>query len=481
MLSDTQFAFMTALELREMIAARQISPVELVDWTLDRIDGLNPKLNAFLTVMAEEARQSARAAEHAVMKGDQLGPLHGIPMSIKDLEPVKDVVFTSGSLVCKNDIADRDALCTERLRRAGAIIIGKTNTPEFGNSGTTENRLGDACRNPWNLERTSGGSSGGAAASVAAGITPIAQGSDGGGSIRIPASFCGIYGIKPTQGRVPRREAGLASWNPMNMSCVGPMSWTVADAAAMLQVMSGPAPGAEPGTIEEPPPDFTAALSRGVKDLRIGWSPDLGGVAVDPEVLQIAGEAARVFEKLGALVEAAEFNAGKDNDLYETFSLIFCLKAYAVHGDLLDARADLLTSYFRENLESGRRVTGKQYLEATCRLNRFKDYVDNFFANHDLLLTPTLAVPAFRIDDHPEIIGGRTVPHRLWGYTPFTYLFNMTGNPAANVPCGFSADGLPVGLQIVGRRRDEETVLAASAAFEEAHPWSEARPPMSLC
>lgn len=471
-----ELAWTPAHRLRRMVAEKAVSPVELTELALGRIERLNPKLNAFLTVIPEQALETAREAERAVMRGDELGPLHGVPISIKDLEGVAGVRQTNGCLVDSDNVSERDSLATERIKAAGAVIVGKTNTSEFGHIGTNENRLGDACRNPWNTECTSGASSGGAGASVAAGITPIAQGSDGGGSIRIPSGFCGIYGLKASQGRVPRRVTGSANWHPINFSCVGPMTRDVRDAAILLEVLAGPTPDAESGTIATDPPNFEDALGRGVKGLRVGWSADIGGVPVDPEVVKIVHAAAEEFESLGADVEDAEFRIDDPQEVFDTFQAIYRSRAYATNGHLLREHRDELTDYFIEGLERGRALTSEQLFNAQSRLNRYRAYVADFFTRFDLLLTPTLAVPAFPIDAHPETVGGSPVAHRLWGFTPFTYPFNMSGNPAASAPAGFSDSGMPVGLHIVGGVGDEETVLAASAAFEEARPWASRRP-----
>ena len=465
---STELAFTPAYRLRELIAQKQLSPVELTEGCLERIDSLNPKLNAFLTVTADEALQAAREAEKAVMSGDELGPLHGVPTSIKDLEDTKGIRTTRGSLVYKDRVPDQDELVVERIKAAGGIILGKTNTPEFGSSGTTENRLGDDCRNPWNSEMVSGGSSGGAGASVASGMNPIAQGSDGGGSIRIPSAFCGIYGIKATQGRVPRRRAGLGSWNPVNFSCIGPMARTVRDGAIFLQVMSGPHPDAEPGTLLTESPDFTASLEQGVTGLRIAWSPDLGSIPVEPEVREKAERAARVFEELGASVEPAEFEVDLANLRLSVGKMSDAI-AYVKNGELLEDKADLLMPYVRENIEAGKGVTSAEYVEALNKLEQYRAYMARIFTRYDLLMTPTLAVPAFPCGEHPEVIDGQQV-EKIGGYTPFTAFFNWSGNPAASAPCGFSSDGLPIGLHIVGRREDEVSVLRASAPSRTLAP-----------
>lgn len=477
-MQEQELAFTPGHELVKLIAQKNISPVEVTEVCLHRIEKLNPTLNAFLTVSADEAILAARKAEDAVMRGDVLGPLHGVPISIKDLEATNGIRTTKGSLVYQNWVPDWDEIVVERLRAAGAIILGKTNTPEFGLSGTTENRLGDDCRNPWNPERTSGGSSGGAAAAVASGIHPIAQGSDAGGSIRIPSSFCGIYGIKGTQGRVPRKHAGTLSMHPVNFSQIGPMTRTVKDAAIMLQVMAGLHPNAEHGTIKNPPPDFTAGLDHGVKGLRMAWSADLGNAPIDREVKRKTEEAALVFREMGAVVEPAPLEVDLVG-LRKTYQTLNFVKAYLSYGHLLTEHEDSLVPEVRDKIDQGRQFSGVEHAVALSELELFRTYMEEFFNKFDILLTPTLAVPAFPCGKIPKIIEGRELEEK-YSYTPFNFLFNMTGSPAANIPCGFSAEGLPIGLHAVGRRYDELTVLRVSAAFEEALPWAYKLPPMSL-
>jgi len=456
-----------------MIGAKELSPVELTEATLRRIEAIDGDLGGYITVMGDEAMEAAREAEAAVARGDDLGPLHGIPVPIKDLEGVKGVRLTHGCIP-DDEIADSDALCVQRLREAGAILIGKTNTPEYGHAGTTENRVFGPARNPWNPERTPGGSSGGAAVSVAGGMTSIAQGSDGGGSVRIPCGFSGIYGIKATQGRIPRRWSSEHSWHPVNNSSVGPMTWTVRDAAMMMNVLAGPSADAESTTLPDTPPDFTESLDQGVKDLRIVLSVDQGGAPTDPEVITAVRAAASVFEELGARVEERDFCPDDSNRaLMDRFFDFFCIKGYAAHPELLDdpENAAQLTDYFREDLEHGRSKTAADYVATLNAIGRYRAYAESFFTNVDLLLCPTTAVPAFPIEQPPATIAGQTIDRVRWGFIPFTPAFNLTGNPAASVPVGFSSDGLPIGCQIVGRHREERAVLAASAALEEARPW----------
>lgn len=477
-MSDTiALEWTPAHKLREMVANKQVSPVELTSLALSRAESFNPKLNAFLTLIPETAMEQAQASEKAVMDGHSLGPLHGIPISIKDLEAVEGVRQTNGSLVYKDNISPADALPVERLRNAGAIIIGKTNTSEFGHIGTNENRLGDACRNPWNIEYTSGASSGGAAASVAAGITAIAQGSDGGGSIRIPSAMCGLFGIKASQGRVPRRDENINNWHPISFSNVGPITRDVRDAAIMLQVLSGPSPDSEPVVVNEPAPDFVSALSGDLSGKRIAWSPDLGGAPIDPEIRTAAEKAARTFEFLGATLEQAEYKLGDFEEVFRNFETSWRARSYAINGHLLENHRDELTDYLIEGLEGGKVTTGAELWLAEAQINRYRSYASDFFSEFDLLITPSLASTAFPINQHPESLDGRSVVHKLWGFTPFTYPFNMTGNPAATVPIGLAANGLPMGIQIVGAFGDEPSVFSAAAAFEGSHPWAHLKPP----
>ena len=470
---DDDLAFAPALELRQLIASKRISPVELAELYFSRIQRLDASLNSYLTLAYDEAMKAAKEAENAVVHGAELGQLHGLPISIKDLEMTRGLRTTGGSLVYENRVPDEDSVVVERVRKAGAIILGKTNTPEFGLLGTTENRLGDHCRNPWNTERTSGGSSGGAGAAVVAGLCALATGTDGGGSIRIPASFCGSYGIKPTQGRVPRYAIASAPAIANQLSQSGPLTRTVRDAALLLGVLAGYDPR-DSISLRERPPDLLAAAERDVSGLRIAWSPDYGYAAVDPEVVQVTARAARRFEELGCSVEEPKLALDSP---FETFWTVFSTNMYAAYASVLKDQADQLTPYAREALETGASVTGADYAKALGYIDRLKSRFADLFQTYDLLLSPTMAVPAFLVGQPPANIGGRAVP--LWGFTPVAYTANLIGYTAASIPCGFSSDGMPIGLHIVGRAGDEETVVAASAAFEQAAGWAQHRPPVS--
>ena len=475
-MQDEELAFAPATELLELISTKQVSPVELTELYFDRIDRLDSQLNSYLLLTRDEAMRTAKAAELAVVRGDELGPLHGLPISIKDSQMTKGVRTTTGSLVFKDRFPKRDAAVVERVKAAGAIILGKTNLSEFGLVGTCENRLGDHGRNPWNTARTPGGSSGGAAAAMAACLCPLAMGGDGGGSIRIPASFCGIYGIKPTQGRVSGYDGleGPAMANIISQQ--GPLSRTVRDSALLLQVIAGYDPR-DPTSLREAPPDFVAAVDKDVKGLRVAWSPDYGFAAVDPEVLDVTSKAAGVFEELGCHVD----HTGLVMDSpYDAYGPIYEASAYASYGKYLETHGEQMTYFARDFIQRGAKVTGADYHRALGLIDRLKAQMADLFEQYDLLLSPTLSLTALPVGEFPEEVAGKPVyPHRYFSFHPFTYPINAIGHAAATIPAGFSSDGLPIGLHIVGRRGGEETVIAASAAFERARPWMQHRPPVS--
>ena len=479
MTTDRELGFTPTYRLREMIGQKEISPVELMESHIRRADELDPKLGIFINRMSDQAIDGAREAEAAVMRGDDLGALHGVPVPVKDTDSVAGVPFTHGSLPHKDEIGTEDSIPVQRIMAAGGIVTGKTNAPENGYAGTTENRLGPPARNPWNPETTPGGSSGGSASAIASGLSSYATGGDGGGSIRIPAAFSGVYGIKGTQGRVVRSVTGRASYSIMNNSSAGPLTRTVKDAAIALQLGSGHEAAAEYGAITDDVPDFVDALGKGVKGLKIGWTPDQGGNPVDPEVVAVAEKAAKTFEELGATVENVDFNPSDYEEVFWSFFDYFAIKGLGNNVDDANNNRDQLTDYFGDVVDYAATLPATRMWEILGNIGWYRNYVNEFFGGYDLLLSPTLAVPAFKIGEQPERIGGREVPHKLWGFTPFTYLFNLTGNPAASTPAGFSSDGLPIGLQIIGDMKDETMILAASAAFEEACPWADKRPPVS--
>jgi len=468
-MASDDLCWLPALELASLIRAKKVSPVEVTEAVLARIERLNPALNAFCTVTTEEARDAAQAAEVSVMTGEELGRLHGVPVSAKDLVFTRRVLTTGGSRLFAEHVPEEDAVCVERLKGAGAVLIGKTSTPEFGHKGVTESPLLGVTRNPWNPSLTPGGSSGGAGAAVAAGLGPLAVGTDAGGSIRIPASFCGIYGLKPSFGRVPQAP-GFPGWE--TLSVTGPMTRTVRDAAAMLDVMAGPDDRDRLSLPHDAGAPFLEACDAGLAGLSVGWTADLAHARVDPEVAELCAAAAELFEGLGCHVEVV--TPGWD-DPAEIFRTLAPAEIYGAWAARLVDSEDQLDRSLVALLRHGQSITAEQYLAAARRRHEFWTDVQRFLARFDLLLMPTVAVPPFEVG-RPGLneIDGQPVPPLGW--MPFTFPFNLTGQPAATVPVGMTSSGLPVGLQIVGRRFADRTVLAASAAFEAARPWAERRP-----
>jgi len=468
MRDNEELCYMPATELTRAIRKKALSPVEVLEAVLDRIERLNPTLNAYVTVTAEHARQAARKAEAAVMRGDELGILHGVPVSIKDLVFTKGVRTTMGSMLYEHFVPEEDAVVVEKLRQAGAIMVGKTNTPEFGHKGVTTNRVSGTTVNPWRRDHTCGGSSGGAGVAVATGMGPLAVGTDGGGSIRIPGSFCGIYGLKPQYGRVAKGP-GVRGW--MTVSHTGPMTRTVQDAALMLDAMAGP-DERDPASLPASAISYLAQTEGDIRGLRVGWSPDLGYAPVDAQVKKAAEAAVGVFEELGCIVEQED--PGFD-DLEDAFITMVTADSYAAWGDKLEEWGDRMDPTFVRFLESGANITAKAYVQAAHRRADMHNAVRGFFSKFDLLLTPTVTVPPFTLDvTSPQEIAG--LPVGPWRWIAFTFPWNLTGQPAATIPCGWTGDGLPMGLQIIGPRYDEATVLRASRAFEEAAPWADRRP-----
>jgi Asp-tRNA(Asn)/Glu-tRNA(Gln) amidotransferase A subunit family amidase len=473
--------YTSALDLGRMIRAGEISPVEIVTAVLERLDRLNPTLSAFLTPTPELALEGARASEARARRGALLGPLDGIPISIKDLEPLAGVRCTYGSKWTENNIATEDGAATSRIRAAGGVILGKTNTPHFGYKDMCDNFLAEPCKNPWKLDRTSGASSGGAGAAVAAGLGPVAHGSVGAGSIRIPSALCGIFGLKPSLGRVPNVTVDL--WG--GRSHVGPMTRTVRDAAMLLDVMSGPT-DRDPLSIDGPVPDFSSLVDgdpstgsgQALKGLRVVWSADLGYAPVDPEVRQLAEAGAKRFVEFGASVE--ERNPTWD-DPYEFHRVLYHVGVGARIAARAKERPDWIEPTMRVMLEDGARYSAFDYQQAIMRRTVFYNQARDWFEHVDLLLTPQMPVGAWSyepgIDEGPKSIGGVT-PRSMFDRLHFTYPFNLTNQPAATVPCGFTSEGLPVGLQIVGRWHRDDLVLRAAACFEAAQPWAQHRPPL---
>ena len=469
-MSDKELSFTPAYQLERLIRSQQLSPVKLMEVTLKRIKEISPKLNAYLTVLEEDAMAAARQAEKKVESGEPLGILHGLPISIKDLIPTKGIRTTMGSLVYKDLIPKSEGTAMQRIREAGAIIVGKTNAAEIGTAIQTRNKLGDDCLNPWNTDMTPGGSSGGAAAAMAAGISPLSLGSDGGGSVRIPSAFCGLFGMKPSYGRIPK---DYADWGMSHTLTFGPLSWTVRDAAMMMNVMSG-SDGLDYTCIRTSPPDFVKELDGDLRRLRIAWTPDMGyDVKVDPEIRAAVESAVNVFKELGHQVTQDVPNTGMP---FDTFDATIATRNSIPLGFLLDEHPDDIMPYNKLQFETGRSISGVELAKAWVHVEKIRWAYCDFFQKYDLLITPCTAVPAFPVGSKDRSLGRGFFD---WAFAPFTCIFNLTGSPAASVPCGFSSKGLPIGMQLVGPLEDDVTVMCAAAAFEKARPWTTKRPPIS--
>jgi aspartyl-tRNA(Asn)/glutamyl-tRNA(Gln) amidotransferase subunit A len=466
--SETEIAYLSALELIERYRARTLSPVEVTETILRRIERLNPRLTAFITVTPELAMEQAKAAEAAYGNGTA-GPLAGVPISIKDLTITKGIRTTRGSLLSKDYVPDEDPPFVERVYAAGAVMLGKTNTPEFGWKGDSGNRLVGPTHNPWKHGRTAGGSSGGAGAAIASGLGPLAQGSDGGGSIRIPASFNGIVGFKPSAGLVPMYPASLYG----DLAHWGPMARTVRDAALLLDVTNGADPRDRLS--------WTSGLSYlpniegGVKGLKIAWSPFFNDAEPEPAVLDRTTKAVERFKALGATVEELP---GLSSDANDTWNKLWWAGCAATHIDNFEEVKDLIDPGRIPLIELGRKLSGAEVAVLQTRRNRFYAKLSEYMRGFDLLITPSLARTAFKAgDDVADTLNGKPLKQST-DWSPYAHPFNLTGHPAISLPAGFDDEGLPIGLQIVGNFHDDTTVLRAAAAFEAIAPLAHLRPPV---
>ncbi len=478
MTMSNEICRMDAVALAGKVRAKELSAVEVTEAVLARMDTLEPVLHAFCAPGHEVARAAAKAVDAKIAAGEDAGPLAGVPIGIKDLICTKDLPTVCGSFAYKDFVSEVDDIVVERLRDAGAVVIGKSNVPEFGYSGAGHNPVFETTRNPWNIERNPGGSSAGAGASVAAGVGPFAIGSDGGGSVRIPASFSGLVGVKASMGRVPlwpgtKDETcpGVSSWE--GLEHIGPISRTVADSAAMLAVIAGP-DMRDRRTLPDAEFDWMECLAGDIKGLRVAYSADWGYAAVDPEVRQIVGDAVKRFESdLGCTVEEAD--PGWDDPYGAFWGLVALESDLAGMRALVEKHGPQMTPHLVDFIRNP--WTAEDLTNAVMVRKAVNNKMAAFMANYDLLLTPTLACPAFGLHmQGPEKIDGRIVAPFQW--LAFTFPLNMTGQPAASVPAGWTADGLPVGLQIVGRHLDDPTVLRACANFEAAQPWRDRWPPL---
>jgi len=470
----TDLAFTPATDLAALIRNRQLSPVELTRATLQRIERSQPDLNAFITIAADSAMAQARAAEDAVQRGDPLGPLHGIPVAIKDLVPTAGIRTTWGSLIFKDHVPDTDAVVVTRLKQAGAIIVGKTTTPEFGQQCLTQAPLFGRTRNAWRPDRAAGGSSGGSAVAVAAGLVPLAVATDGGGSTRIPAACNGVVGFKQGVGVVPQEYAqdGFG-----NISYITPMTRTVADTALMLQAMAGPDPG-DPLTVARPVPDFTAAVRDpgNLRGVRIAWRARLGNGAVAASVLSACESVLNTFAELGARANELTGEFTNPESIWFVNNGAYRMAQF---GDHLRQHRDIMCPTFVRQMDRVANFSAAELYAAIFERTKLYRQVQAWFEHADIVAMPTLSRSAVPIDQDffgPIEIDNQSVENIRAAWYPYTMPFNLTGNPAISLPCGFDPAGMPLAIQLVARPGDDTLLLRAAAALEHARPWAQHRP-----
>ncbi|MEU5470974.1 amidase [Streptomyces lydicus] len=459
-----------ATDLAARLRRREISAREVVQAHLDRIERVNPAVNAIVTLDAEGALAAAAEADARLVRAAEVPPLHGLPIAFKDTHLTRGMRTTFGSPLFADHVPDEDDVVVDRLQRAGAIRLGKTNVPEFAAGSHTFNRVFGTTRNPYDPTRSAGGSSGGAAAALAAGLQPLADGSDMGGSLRNPASFCNVVGLRPTPGRVPPQPGGDL-WD--TLAVPGPMGRTVADTALLLSAMAGPDPRC-PLSLETPGAAFRVPLDRELRGLRVAWTPDLGGLApADPDVLAVLESQLRVLEELGWRVDTACPDlTGAD----ETFRTLRAHSFDLAFGGLLDADREALKPSLARNVEEGRRLTTADLVTATATRSRLHLETLDFFSRYDLLLAPVSQVTPFDAElEYPQEVAGRPTKTYL-DWMRSAYLISVLGVPALSVPAGFTPAGLPVGMQFIGPPRADLAVLQAGHAYERATQHGRRRP-----
>jgi len=468
-MSNAEICFMKATELARLIQARELSAKEVLTAHLAQIERVNPRVNAIVTLVPEQAMAQAQAADEALARGEATGPLHGLPIAHKDLVATQGIRTTWGSPIYKDFIPDQDDLIVERLKKAGAITMGKTNVPEFGAGSQTFNEVFGETLNPYDLEKTCGGSSGGAAVALACGMQPIADGSDMGGSLRNPANFCNVVGFRPSPGRVPAWPSELA-WFPISVQ--GPMARTVEDVALMLSAIAGPDPRS-PIAISEPGSLFTRPLGRDFKGIRIAWSHDLGEFPVDPTVTAVIDSQRHVFESLGCIVED---NTLDFSDADEIFKVLRAWRFEVGYAELLKKHRDQIKDTVIWNVEVGMKLSGAQVSRAEQKRTQLYHRVRKFMETYEFLILPVSQVPPFDVKQRyiTEINGVKMETYIDWMKS--CYYITVTGHPAISVPCGFTPEGLPVGLQIVGRHQADFSVLQLAYAFEQAAGVWQKRP-----
>ncbi|MEM7028451.1 MAG: amidase [Chloroflexota bacterium] len=461
--------FQTATELSKAIQNKTVSVTEVMEAHLRQIERVNPKVNAIVTLHADEAIEAAKAADAALARGEAQGPLFGLPVAHKDLLETKGMRTTKGSPLHKDDVPEVDALLAERIREAGAIRIGKTNVPEFGAGSQTFNPVFGATRNPYDLDKTCGGSSGGAAVALACGMVPIADGSDMGGSLRNPANFNNVVGFRTSPGRVPAWPNSVG-WSTLSVQ--GPMARTVQDVALFLSAIAGP-DVRSPISIQESGEPFRESLKRDFKDVRIAWSRDFGCLPVDPRVTSVLDSQRSTFADFGCIIEDGEPDF---SDADEIFKVLRAWQFEIGYGELLKTNRDQLKDTVIWNAEAGQALTGPQIGQAEVKRTELYHRVREFMADYEFLILPVNQVPPFSIDQpYPTEINGTQMETYI-DWMKSCYFVTVTGLPAISVPCGFTDEGLPVGVQIVGRHQADFEVLQLAYAFEQATRFADQRP-----
>lgn len=467
--NPTDICFMSAVGMAALIRAKKLSAREALAAHLKQIERVNPKVNAIVTLAAEKAADAAAKADELQAHNQKLGQLHGLPVAHKDLFETRGIRTTFGSLLYKDYIPAEDDLVVERIARAGAITIGKTNTPEFGAGSQTFNKVFGATRNPYDLEKTCGGSSGGAAVALACGLTAVASGSDTGGSLRNPAAFCNVVGFRPSIGRVPNPKAAFA-WSTLSTS--GCLARSVADLAFVLSTLAGPDPCA-PLSIDEPGEHFAQPLDRSFKQVRVAWFKDLGGVPFDARVRAVVDGHRQTFESLGCSVEQAEPDFAPAE---VSFRILRAWSSAATYGERLRQHPDAFKDTLKGEIEEGLRLSGSDLARAETAHAQLWRSFQAFLEKYEYFVLPTTQLPPFDVTtEYPaEIAGVKFSSYIDWMKS--CWYISATGNPAASVPAGFTPEGLPVGVQIVGRNKQDFAVLQMARAFEQATGFGKKRP-----
>ena len=470
---NSEICFMSAVEMTRRLRRKDLSAREVMAAHLAQIERVNPRVNALVTLVADAARRQARKADEALARGDAIGPLQGLPVAHKDLLDTRGIRTTYGSPIYQDHVPQHDALVVERLKKAGAIAVGKSNTPEFGAGSQTFNTVFGKTLNPYDTGKTCGGSSGGAAVALACGMVPIADGSDMGGSLRNPASFCNVVGLRPSPGRVPNWPCETG-WSTLSVE--GPMARRVQDAALMLSVLAGP-DARSPIALCESGDRFAASLERSFKGVRIAWGLDMGGLPLDPRIRAVVSGQQEVFSDLGCRVTAAFPDLGDADEIFK------CWRAWSFELELgrdMQKHRNLMKDTVVWNIEAGLKLTGPQLGQAEVKRTRLYHRMREFMQPYEFIVMPVTQVPPFDVSQ-PYVTAIDGTPMETYiDWMKSCYYISVTGHPALSVPCGFTTEGLPVGIQIVGRHQDDWGVLQLGHAFENATGHWQQRPPLAL-